>query len=144
MHRYGSDDFRRLVACIVKNKVADQARRALAEKRSAHRSSDADVGELADPRGLTPVEIAALNEEAINQEMNRVISELLPLGDPIDEAIGYLKLIQDYTPQEISDWMKENQERTKGKVIKPRAIELRLKRIRERLEEMYSEYAPEP
>lgn len=144
MHRYGSDDFRRLVACIVKNKVSDHARRALAEKRSAHRSSDADVGELADPRGLSPLEIALLNEEAINQEMDRVISELLPLGDPIDEAIAYLSLFQDYSTQEIADWLNDNQERTGGKVIKPRAIQLRLKRSRERLREIYSEYGPEP
>ncbi len=144
MHRYGSDDFRRLVACIVKNKVVDQARRALAEKRSAHLSSDLDVGELSDPRALPPDEEAILKEEVINQEMDRVISQLLPLDDPIDEAIAYLSFIQDYTPQEISDWMNENQERTRGKTIKVRAIQLRLTRIHERLKVIYSEYGPEP
>jgi DNA-directed RNA polymerase specialized sigma24 family protein len=144
MRGYGSDEFRHLLTHIVKTKVIDQARRALAEKRSAHRSSDADVGELADPRGLSPVEIAALNEEALNQEMDKVISNLLPLDDPIDEAIAYLSFIQDYTPQQISDWMNENQERTHGKTIKVRAIQLRLTRIHDRLKVIYSEYGPEP
>ena len=137
MRRYGSDEFKALVLHIVRRKVIDEARRALAERRSAHRSSDIDVSDLQDSRALPPDEIAAVNEETVNQEMDRVISRLLPLGNPIDEAIAYLHFIQDYSTQQISDWLEENRERTGGG-IGVRAIQLRLLRIRMRLKEIYT------
>jgi DNA-directed RNA polymerase specialized sigma24 family protein len=132
MRGYGSEDFKGLVLTIVSRKVSSAARR---EKAEADRYSGADVSHIPDKRELRPDEIAAMNEE-----IERLVTHILSTEDDTDRAIGYLHFIQGFSPAEITDWLQANRGTTSGKVIRPRAIQLRMKRMRDQLKELYPEW----
>lgn len=124
-----SGEFKALVVAIVRNKVASLFRRELAARRTPLREVPGENALAAcTRRGLTPEE-----EVIANETMTCLANLILSGADDLDRAIGYLRFFEDYNTQEICDWLRDQG----GKTLKPRAVELRIQRIRQRVQDAF-------
>src|SRR5205807_7887849 len=99
-----SGEFKGLVVDIVRKKAASLFRREMAEGRSPFRE-ETPGNELASP----PSHVQTPEEEAIaNESMTQLTDLILSGPDDTDRAIAYLKFFEDYSTQQICDWLREH------------------------------------
>lgn len=124
-----SGEFKALVVTIIRNKATSLSRRELAEQRTPLREARGKGVLAAKPsKDRTP------EEEAIANETMTQLTDLILSGpDDTDQAIGYLRFFEDYSTQQICDWLSDQG----GKALKPRAVELRIQRIRKRVQDAF-------
>lgn len=123
-----SGEFKVLLVTIVKRKLIDVARR----ERKLASSPDREVRGDALPEPATKAP-GPVDEAVANEMMTRIADLILSGPDATDQVIGYLKFFEDYTTQQICDWLRDHG----GKALKPGAVRLRIQRIRSRLREAF-------